>query len=58
MVRYYGIYASRSKSISTKILQGCKRFIQITIEFITNDSKSLRNVGSNTQTRLEEVHGC
>lgn len=41
MVRHYGIYARRSKSISMKILQGCKRFIQMSIEFITNDSKSL-----------------
>ena len=41
MVRHYGIYVRRSKSISIKILQSCKRFIQMTIEFITNGSKSL-----------------
>ncbi|MBC2695509.1 MAG: hypothetical protein HF982_09605 [Desulfobacteraceae bacterium] len=41
MVRHYGIYARRSKSISMKILHGCKRFVQMTIEFIINDSESL-----------------
>ena len=41
MVRYYGLYARRSKSISIKILQVCKRFAQMSFDFITNDSHSL-----------------
>ena len=41
MVRRYGIYSRRSKSISIKILQKCKRFIQMTIEFINDGFKKI-----------------
>jgi len=41
MVRRYGIYSRRSKSISIKILQKCKRFIQMTIEFINDGYKKI-----------------
>ena len=34
MVRRYGMYSRRSKSISIKVLQKCKRFIQMSIEFV------------------------
>lgn len=41
MVRRYGIYSRRSKSISIKILQKCKRFIQMTIDFINDGFKTV-----------------
>lgn len=41
MARHYGIYSRRTKSISIKILMGCKQFIQKTFEFMKSVSKSL-----------------
>jgi len=41
MVRHYGLYSRRKKSIAMKILQGCKGFIQMSPEFFKNGSKRL-----------------
>jgi len=41
MARHYGIYSRRTRSISIKILMGCKQFIQKTFEFMRSGSKSL-----------------
>lgn len=41
MVRHYGVYCRRKKTITVKILQGCKRFLQKSFEFITKDSSPL-----------------
>jgi len=38
MVRRYGIYARRSQNLSIKVLQQCKRFKQMTIEFVNGSS--------------------
>lgn len=41
MVRHYGLYARRSKSIAKEILKGCRKFIQSSFEFVTGLSKNL-----------------
>jgi hypothetical protein len=41
MARSYGLYSRRTRSIAIKILQRCKRFIQMTFEFRNNISISL-----------------
>ena len=38
MARSYGLYSRRTRSIAIKILQRCKRFIQMTFEFRNNCS--------------------
>jgi hypothetical protein len=39
--RGYGLYSQRTRSIAIRILQSCKRFIQMTFEFRSNGSESL-----------------
>ena len=41
MVRHYGLYSRRSKSISMKVLLKCKRFLQLKFSFLNNDSERL-----------------
>ncbi|XCN72196.1 MAG: transposase [Candidatus Electrothrix aestuarii] len=41
MVRHYGLYSRRTKTIAIEILMDCKRFIQKTFEFMKSDSRSL-----------------
>jgi hypothetical protein len=41
MARSYGLYSRRTRSIAIRILQRCKRFIQMTFEFRNNGSISL-----------------
>ena len=41
MARGYGLYSRRTRSIAIKSLQRCNRFIQATLEFIKNGSRSL-----------------
>jgi len=41
MVRHYGLYGRRSKTTSMQILQVCKRFVQMSFEFVTNFTHSL-----------------
>ena len=40
MVRHYGLYGRRSKSISLKTLQSCKRFVQVSFDFVTGATRS------------------
>jgi len=40
MVRHYGLYGRRSKSISLKTLQLCKRFVQMSFDFVTGATRS------------------
>lgn len=40
MVRHYGIYSRRTNSAVIEILKGCKRFIQLSFEFIKGKVKA------------------
>ena len=40
MVRHYGLYGRRCKSISLKTLQLCKRFVQMSFDFVTGATRS------------------
>ncbi|MEW6215747.1 MAG: transposase [Nitrospirota bacterium] len=41
MVRHYGLYARRTKSIAIECLKKCKKFIQSSFEFISGLSKNM-----------------
>ncbi len=40
MVRHYGLYSRRTKAIAKEILKQCKRFIQLSFEFIKGKAKA------------------
>jgi hypothetical protein len=41
MVRHYGLYARRTKSIAKKILEGCRSFVQKSFSFLMGIPKTL-----------------
>ncbi len=53
MVRHYGLYARRSKKTARKILAGCKRFIQQSLDFVKELPRRL-----SFRQRLINSFGC